>query len=445
VPLEHSKSKAAFQHNVKKEIESGKSQEQAVAIAYSIERKAGGKDENESAREYDVNGWPEIRDNPLSREGIFPYSGETVGGDPNRIYNVYRPEEELSNPDTIASFKLIPIVDDHPNVLLGDSNEGLTPAEKKGIEGIIGEDVYFKDGILYGNIKILSEGLSDLIESGKKQLSAGYRCIYEIVSGTWNGVQYDAIQREIRGNHLALVEQGRMGKEVAVLDHSQYTFDSIEITKEFKMPEEKKEMEKEESKKALDDDKAKDDDDDVESKGEGEKSELSIQEVHAWAKKNMPKYHELKEMMKGEGEEEEGTDDDDNYKEGYDAVKPTVKGIDKEEEEKKKDGMDSAMDKKLEIFKKSMLSEVSNRNALAEKLSHDIGTFDHADKTLAEVAVYGVKKLGIKCPKGSETIALDAYYHNRTATKTGYGLDSASNTSVGMDANLAKYLNENSI
>ena len=81
MPLEKGKSKEAFQNNVKKEIEAGKSQSQAVAIAYS----ESGKDENESAREYDINGWPEIKNNPLSKEGVFPYSGETVGGEAGRV------------------------------------------------------------------------------------------------------------------------------------------------------------------------------------------------------------------------------------------------------------------------------------------------------------------------------------------------------------------------
>lgn len=39
MPLEKGKSKEAFQHNVKKEIHSGKSLKQSLAIAYSQQRK----------------------------------------------------------------------------------------------------------------------------------------------------------------------------------------------------------------------------------------------------------------------------------------------------------------------------------------------------------------------------------------------------------------------
>ena len=44
MPLQKSKSKAAFSSNVKAEIGAGKPQKQAVAIAYSEKRAAGGKD-----------------------------------------------------------------------------------------------------------------------------------------------------------------------------------------------------------------------------------------------------------------------------------------------------------------------------------------------------------------------------------------------------------------
>ncbi len=390
MPLKQGSSQATISENISELIKSGHPQEQAEAIALSESRKT--KDNAESCREYDVNGWPEIKNNPLSREGIFPYSGETVGGEAGRIYSVYRPEEELSNPETIKSFKLLPFVDDHPAVLLGDSDAGLTPAEKKGIEGIIGEDVYYKDGILYGNIKILSESLADLIESGKKQLSVGYRCVYKIVSGVWNGIPYDAVQRNIRGNHLALVDQGRMGKEVAVLDHSIYTFDSIEITKELKMTEEVK---KEEEKKGMD------------------AQEERFAKALDWIEGKMAKdaAEEAEKEKAAEKAEEKGMDDD----------KET-------EKEEKKEGMDAAyaMDAAaINKLEKSFLINATKRNSLAERLSHDVGTFDSSDMTLNEVAKYGADKLGLTCAAGAEVIALDAYYHNRPVDKVAFANDSA--------------------
>ncbi len=356
----------------------------------------------DSNRVTDTNGWIEIKDNPISKVGIYQYSGASIGGDPNRIYNVYRPEAELSDPECINSFKLLPWVNEH--VMLGEKDRGLTPAEEKGIEGVVGEDVYFKDGTLYANIKVFSENLSELIEAGKKQLSAGYRCIYEMISGIYDGVQYDAIQRNIRGNHLALVHEGRMGREVAVqdhLDHFNFTFDSKEI---IKMSEENK---KEEEKK------------------EGMDARMS--KALDWIEKKME--DEAEESKKKEAKED-----------AKDGVEPDVEGLDGEEEkekeskkEDKKEGMDHA------LLTKNIFVEIEKRNVLANKLSKYLGTFDHSDKTLAEVAKYGVEKLGISCPKGSETVALDGYFHNRPSETKVFGLDSKNDNKTSL---LAKTINK---
>lgn len=347
-----------------------------------------------SARESDHNGFILVKDNPLSRVGVFPYSGVQIGGDPTKIYQVLRPEEELSNIEAIESFKLQPWIDEH--IMLGSQNDGLTPPEEKGIQGVIGEDVYYKDGILYGNLKIFSENLKSLIDAGKKQLSAGYRCIYEMTSGVWNGIPYDAIQRNIRGNHLALVQEGRMGKEVAVLDHLKFTFDAKEIEI---MADENKESET--------------------------KKEMTLAEVTALLTEVVPQIKALTEAMAGKSE----TVADDKV-EG-------VQGLDEEEEKKKeadkdkKEGMDAALKSltaQVEALKKdgikSMLSEASARDALASKLSSHIGTFDCADKTLKEVAEYGVEKLGITCPKGQESVALDGFFHAKQSQSVGFALDS---------------------
>lgn len=47
MPLERGKSRAAFEHNVRTEIEHGKPQKQAVAIAYAQQRRADAGKMNE--------------------------------------------------------------------------------------------------------------------------------------------------------------------------------------------------------------------------------------------------------------------------------------------------------------------------------------------------------------------------------------------------------------
>jgi hypothetical protein len=187
-----------------------------------------------SARVPDINGWYEIPRNPISRVGVFPYSGKSIGApdaatNPGKIYQVYRPESELADPETVASFRLVPWTDDH--AMLGDAAEGLTPAEQKGAHGVIGERTEYdpESRTLFGNLKLWSSRLSDAIELGKKELSCGFRCVYDFTPGIFEGRPYQAIQRFIRGNHIASVQNGRMGPGVAVLDHLTFTFDAREL------------------------------------------------------------------------------------------------------------------------------------------------------------------------------------------------------------------------
>lgn len=404
MPLKTGSSQETISANIEELIKSGHPREQAAAIAYKQAAKDSG-----SARVADMNGWAEIRSNPLSKVGVFPYLGKQIHPDlePEKIYNVYRPEEELSDPDTIDSFKLLPWIDDH--VMLGSEDDGLTPPERKGIHGIIGEDVHFEDGYLKGNLKIFSEKLAKLIENGKKELSIGYRCLYDMVSGIYNGQPYDAIQRKIRGNHLALVDEGRAGRDVAVLDHFTdiITLDSGRLIMPDKI-EEKKEV----------------------------KDEEGVLTLESLAEK-VNQLMEMVSKLTGAAEDEDTEEKPGDQKKAED-VEPEdfvekAKATDdaKEDEEKKSEGMDSQLadlNRQIKELKsagtKVLLQEISQRNQLAEQLSHHIGVFDHADKTLDEVAQYGVKKLGLKCKAGHEESVLSGYLAGKKVNVKSVALDS---------------------
>lgn len=372
----------------------------------------------ETAREYDGNGWYEIAGNPISKVGVFPYSGASIGApNPSEMYNVYRPEDELSSEETLKSFRLLPFINNH--VMLGAGVHGLTPAEQKGVEGVIGDNVYYEDGTLYANIKVFSENLADLIDAGKKELSAGYRCNYEMVSGVWNGIKYDAIQRNIRGNHLALVDQGRMGKDVAVLDHFKITFDA----KDLQMAEEEK------------------------------KKDDRLEKVLDWAEKCMAKdAMEEEEKKKAEDEkddedkEKKAEDEDMDDKDKKDAKDSDISRIEKLEGIERTGAAMDALERQFADFKanstKTILAEVAAKNVLADKLSHHIGTFDHADKTLSEVAKYGVDKLGIPCVAGNEHAVLNGYLHNRNVSTVGYAADSAISKKTGKLTETLKNINK---
>lgn len=176
----------------------------------------------ETSRVIGDEGFWIIKDNPITRTGVFEYSLKEMGlpaPDGDRLCKVYRPPEALNNPETIESFKLKPIIDDH--ALLG--RDGV-PADEKGVAGAIGETVYYAvtdklpEGGLFANLSIFSEDLQDQINSGKKELSCGFLSRYTYAPGIHNGETYEYIQNDITGNHLAVVNEGRMGSAVAVLD-----------------------------------------------------------------------------------------------------------------------------------------------------------------------------------------------------------------------------------
>lgn len=163
----------------------------------------------------DHNGYWYIENNPISRTGVFPYLGKQISDElePDNLYQVYRPAEELFSPEAMASFELLPLTNDHE--MLGN---GQTPAEEYGVHGVLGEKIGRKGDLLTADIKIYSEALKDEINNGKKELSLGYYCDYELKPGTYKGQHYDAVQRNLRGNHIALVDRGRMGHDVRVMD-----------------------------------------------------------------------------------------------------------------------------------------------------------------------------------------------------------------------------------
>lgn len=191
------------------------------------------------SKEIDDNGFWLIEDNPVSIEGVFPYLGKTIDPrlEPDRIYQVYRPFDELSNPETLKSFDGIPFIDDHE--MLG---EGFTPVDKRPAAGVM-MNPKAGNGMLRADLKIFSEEMKDKIAGGKKELSLGYQCTYQLKRGVWNGKPYDAIQRDLRGNHIALVDRGRMGAEVRVYDRAVTTCDALDITQAITSPANKKEKE----------------------------------------------------------------------------------------------------------------------------------------------------------------------------------------------------------
>ena len=125
----------------------------------------------------------------------------------------YRPEDEVSNPDSLASFGMKAVTLNHPKVLLDSKTTKLHQV------GHAGSHVRFSDGFVEVALVITDQNAIDAVQRGDAQeVSAGYRVDYDPTPGvTPNGESYDGIQRNIKVNHIALVNRGRAGREARLL------------------------------------------------------------------------------------------------------------------------------------------------------------------------------------------------------------------------------------
>ena len=146
--------------------------------------------------------------------GVFPYMLED-----GSVRWELRPPEEVFDMESIESFQMIPLTNDHPGQAVDIENV-------KDVQvGYTGEDIRNSEYHLSIPIVITDQETIDACkERGKRALSAGYTVDLEMVSGVWMGVPYDAIQRNIRGNHIAVVDRGRAGDDAVM------KFDSIGYT-----------------------------------------------------------------------------------------------------------------------------------------------------------------------------------------------------------------------
>lgn len=126
---------------------------------------------------------------------IFPDSGD------DSIVNVIRDSKEVFSPEAIASFENKPVTCEHPD-------EDVTPDNYKEYSVGFVRDVHqgTVDGepVLLGNLIITDADIINDIENGiRTELSCGYTC--DITD------EKQPRQVNIRGNHVALCEQGRAG------------------------------------------------------------------------------------------------------------------------------------------------------------------------------------------------------------------------------------------
>lgn len=169
-------------------------------------------DEKSTKREMDNNGYMIVRHNPIAKAGVFDYLGAEIGDqDGDKIFKVYRSFDELEK--VKDQFKGKPIILTH---------EWVEPDNMPIVRGSITGEVTAEYPYLYADLTIYDAEAQDSIKNGSYQeLSPAYLSDYIKENGTTeNGEKYDYIQKNIKFNHLALVDNGRSGKDLKVMDES---------------------------------------------------------------------------------------------------------------------------------------------------------------------------------------------------------------------------------
>jgi len=156
------------------------------------------------------------RNVPIAKVGTQDYLGSELGIDdyPNKVFKVIREEKEVFDPASIASFEGKPFTDEHPQSGVNAENyvsysKGHATNVRRGTGS--DKDKLIADIIIYDKIA------AEQVENGKREISCGYNC--QFVTSD-DGKIY---QRKIRGNHVALVDDGRAGGNVSIRDKNTVT------------------------------------------------------------------------------------------------------------------------------------------------------------------------------------------------------------------------------
>ncbi len=434
---------------------------------------------SKSAQQRDTNGFSLIKGCPLSCEGVFQYSAGQVGlpGDPNRIVNVYRPAEAVSDAAAIESFRDLPLVNDHEYLSGKYGDEADSAPEDKGVDGVLTGNVFWEAPWLRGDLKIFSRSMQTALEKGKKDLSLGFSCDFLESPGIWQGTSYEVVQTNLRGNHIALVDVGRVpGARVLdglCFDHLDFTHipskEDIHMPKPNKakqsramdegnpaaelqalLPQLNEAFEKFMAQEAKEPEHQEDPDATVvlDDDDEEERRRIEAEKANAEVNSTEAEHHDAEakaEAEKAEAERAatEAAGGDADLESLLAKVEGLIKGIREAtgkgttDEAKATDAIEGLQkDKKgaqivvdadeLEkITKKAedaalarVYADAGVKDRIYDRVSKVVGSFDHRAMDSAGVYRYGARKLGLKCADAALpvlTATVDAYLDGMTA------------------------------
>ena len=171
----------------------------------------------DSARTEDENGFLHVKASHITKATVNPYLGKEIPGwrdeglEPEKIYYALRDPHELQK--SLPTWAGLPLQ-------LGHHDEGADEEQAKDTRvGAIGSDVKWNEPYIDASLTIWDADAIKAVKDGSvRELSCAYAYAPDFTSGTFEGHPYDFVMRDIRGNHVALVPEGRAGHDVLVAD-----------------------------------------------------------------------------------------------------------------------------------------------------------------------------------------------------------------------------------
>nr|DAK60213.1 MAG TPA: hypothetical protein [Caudoviricetes sp.] len=172
--------------------------------------------QDRSLRSYDQDGRLHVESSNISKATVNPYYGSEIpnyqqlGLEPKKVYYLLRDPKELKK--AAPTFNNLPLLSKHIPVSADEP-------QKDVIVGTTGSDAKFEDGYLKCSLAVWDSEAIAGIESGEQmELSSAYRYTADMTEGEFEGRHYDGVMRDLIGNHVALVDVGRAGRDVVVSD-----------------------------------------------------------------------------------------------------------------------------------------------------------------------------------------------------------------------------------
>jgi uncharacterized protein len=149
---------------------------------------------------------------PLTRTGIFEYTASEVPVESgiDGMVKIQRDDDEVFAQNAIASFEGKPVTINHPEGMVTPENwNELTHGVVQNVRRGDGEQA----DLLLGDLLITTEKGIELVKAGLREVSCGYDAQYEQIE------KGKGRQRDIIGNHVALVTKGRAGSRCTIQDN----------------------------------------------------------------------------------------------------------------------------------------------------------------------------------------------------------------------------------